>query len=210
MIEVEVAAIALDPKANQPVLLLKPSDTMRLLPIPLGQPEAMAILSALQNVELLRPMTHDLMMTCFKELNATLIEVRIVNYREGIFYAELLLKTATGLKTIDARPSDAVALAVRAEAPIYVTETIFEVASVEAESITLNEEGTDEFMRHMPQALRDSLEGSLFDRMQQAQGRGFNTFGEQNDIVSNGGFKEDEAEAIRSLIDFADPDDFIF
>lgn len=210
MIQVEVAAIALDPKANQPVLLLKPSDVMRLLPIPLGQPEAMAILAALQDVKLLRPMTHDLMMTSLKELNADLLEVRIVNYREGIFYAELLLKTTAGLKTIDARPSDAIALAVRGDAPIYVTDTIFDMASVEAESITLNEEGTEEFMRHMPKALRDSLEGSLFDRMQGSHGRGFDAFGEHNDVVSHGGINEKEAEAIRSLIDFADPDDFIF
>lgn len=209
MILVEVAAIALDPKINQPVLLLKPKDNTRLLPIPLGQPEAMSIMAALQNVELARPMTHDLMVSCFEAAELDVIEVRVVNLHEGIFYAEILLDTPSGVHTIDARPSDAIALALRVDANIYVADSIFNMASVESETITIQEDGMEDISRNLPGSLRDSLEGSLFDFMNEHNiGTGSKSSAPSG--LRKSSISPEEVDTLRALIDFADPDDFDF
>ena len=209
MILVEVAAIALDPKANQPVLLLKPQDNTRLLPIPLGQPEAMSIMAALQNTELIRPMTHDLMVNCFEAAEIDVIEVRVVNYLDGIFYAEILLDTSSGVHTIDARPSDAIALALRLDANIYVAEAIFNMASVESESITVKEDGIEDVRRNLSGFLHDSLQGSLFDVNNKNRAYASNESGMQKNSKEPS-ISPEEIDSLRALIDFADPDDFDF
>ena len=209
MILVEVAAIALDPKINQPVLLLKPKDNTRLLPIPLGQPEAMSIMAALQNVELARPMTHDLMVSCFEAAEIDILEVRVVNYLDGIFYAEILLDTPSGVHTIDARPSDAIALALRLGANIYVAESIFNMASVESETITIQEDGLDDIARNLPGLGADSLQGSPFDALRRNHGNA-SSMGASIDSPKEPSISPEEVDSLRALIDFADPDDFAF
>lgn len=207
MILVEVAAIALDTKANQPVLILAPADSTRLLPIPLGQPEAMAILAALQHVDLPRPMTHDLMASLFEETDVELLEVRIVNYTGGIFYAELLVQTGGEVKTIDSRPSDAVALAVRLQAEIYVSEAIFNIASVEAESISVSEEGFGNLARPLfPNEIKHPLTSNKFppflNRVKEQV--------ERQKTAENNAINADEAENLRAFIEFSTPEDFDF
>ncbi len=115
--------------ANTPMMLLRESDgRQRLLPIYIGSPEASSIHYALEGVEPPRPLTHDLFLQVLADLDATVDNVVITEIRDRTYYAELHLTTAAGNKVVSARPSDAVALAVRSGADIFAsTELIDEV-----------------------------------------------------------------------------------
>ena len=126
MVPVSVANMSIS-KAGF-VLLLKSEaeDDNRTLPIYIGPPEAQSILFRLNRVTLPRPMTHDLMRTLLKRLDARLEHVDIHDLKEGVFYARLhLLRQGRSLE-IDARPSDAIALALRCDAPIFVAEKVMD------------------------------------------------------------------------------------
>jgi uncharacterized protein len=138
MMEVRIASLALDPRSNQPVVILKPlSEEVgegKLLPIWIGHPEATAILLALEGAEPPRPFTHDLMRGMLEALDSYVERVDITRVEEGTFYAAITLRAEERTRIIDARPSDSIAIAIRMGAPIFVAEEVFEQAAVDDES----------------------------------------------------------------------------
>ncbi len=131
--KVEVYGISFDVASKQPIVLLKVEGENRFLPIWIGHPEAAAILMKLQNAELPRPMTHDLLATVVERLSANVARVLVTELRENTFYAVLLLDSAGGEVKVDSRPSDAIALAVRTQAPIFVSTELLESNGIEFE-----------------------------------------------------------------------------
>lgn len=129
MVEMKLYGLAVDEKAQSPVLILKDEAQDLALPIWVGPVEAMAISLAMNAVETPRPMTHDLILGAVAALDAELHAVEIVDLREGTFYAELVLKAPAGAadaakRRVDCRPSDAIALALRAGVRILVAEKV--------------------------------------------------------------------------------------
>ena len=110
-------------------ILLKEIDGNRRLPIIIGQFEAQAIALEMEGIKPPRPLTHDLLKSVIDNLGGTVIEIIVNELRENTFYAKIILDVSGLTNEIDARPSDAIALAVRADAPIYVTEAVMEAAS---------------------------------------------------------------------------------
>lgn len=127
MSEMRVVGIRLEQPQNQHVLLLREAEGERYLPIWIGSPEANAILLEQQGVEPVRPLTHDLIRNLIRDLGHTLKEVRIVDLREGTFYADLVFDSEV---RISARPSDSVAVALRAGCPIYAEEKVLAEAGL--------------------------------------------------------------------------------
>ena len=110
-------------------ILLKEADGNRRLPIIIGAFEAQAIALEIEDIKPPRPLTHDLLKRVTDNLGATVIEVIVDELKENTFFAKIILEVSGLTQDIDARPSDAIALAVRAEAPIYVAESVMEAAS---------------------------------------------------------------------------------
>ena len=126
----ELVGIELERPPNIPCLLLKEAaGEGRVLPIFIGGPEATAIAFALEEVETPRPMTHDLMKDLLDELGATVERVTVTELRDATFYAEIVLRSAGSVHSISARPSDAVALAIRTGAPVFAEEGVLEAAA---------------------------------------------------------------------------------
>ncbi len=130
MIEMRVAGIALDAITRSPIVLLKDSTERRALPIYIGQEQAKAIMGALENQKPPRPLTHDLIVNVFEAWNMTLEKVIIHSLQKDTFYAALILRHGENKKEIDARPSDAIAVALRTNTPIWVMEEVIADASI--------------------------------------------------------------------------------
>lgn len=130
MIQVNVDSVRVSLLTQNRVVVLRETDSRRYLPIWIGQFEADAISFVLQNLTPTRPMTHDLMRTIFQELDAEIVHVLINDIQETTFYARILVQTPQRTFEIDARTSDAIALALRAHVPIFVAPHVFEQASV--------------------------------------------------------------------------------
>nr|WP_233162579.1 bifunctional nuclease family protein [Glycomyces salinus] len=122
-----VVGVRVELPTNQPVVLLKESDGNRYLPIWIGTVEAAAIAYQQQEVQLSRPLTHDLMRDVLEALDVTLTSVEITELRDTIYYAELLLDGET---RVSSRSSDAIALALRTETPIWCAEEVLDEAGV--------------------------------------------------------------------------------
>jgi len=132
LIPMEVIGVRVEMPSNQPIVLLKEIDGARFLPIWVGAVEATAIAFAQQGVEPPRPLTHDLMTNLVTLLDATLTAVHLTEIKEGIFYATMLLRDSNGGQlTISARPSDAIALAVRSHSNILATEELLAEIGIE-------------------------------------------------------------------------------
>jgi len=128
----EVIGVRVEMPSNQPIVLLKESDGSRFLPIWVGAVEATAIAFAQQGVEPPRPLTHDLMTNLVELLDATLTAVHLTEIKDGIFYATMLLRDSKGeQQTISARPSDAIALALRSHSNILATEELLDEIGIE-------------------------------------------------------------------------------
>ena len=141
-LEMEVKGLLLDPASETPVLLLQAVGGTVVLPIWIGQVEANSIATALEGIREPRPMTHDLLHGVLQELGVELNRVEIWALREGTFYGRLQLRRSSDEVQVDARPSDAIALAVRVSAPIYVAEEVMEQAGMlPEEEMNLTEEG---------------------------------------------------------------------
>lgn len=131
MKEMFLYGISFDVIGKQPIILLKTADANKFLPIWIGHQEAAAILMKLQGADLPRPMTHDLMTSILDELHAEVLKVTVTELRENTFYALLTLKLDSGEIEVDSRPSDALALAVRTNAPIYAEDRLIEDNAIE-------------------------------------------------------------------------------
>jgi bifunctional DNase/RNase len=128
MIEVRVEGILLDNTSNAPVVLLRENDGDRVLPVFIGPLEASAIAYALEKTAFPRPLTLDLMRLIIEGLSGKIRRVIVTKMENDTFFAEVVIETEGRVVTIDARPSDSVGLALRAEAPIYVEEAVMEKA----------------------------------------------------------------------------------
>ena len=124
MIPVHIHALGFDETNSQPVVILKEDDGLRVVPIWIGQPEAMSIMLAVQGTAAPRPLTHDLLMGVIGATGFSIDRVEIVRVDEGTFYASLILSDGSRSFTLDARPSDCLALAARAGCPVFVAETV--------------------------------------------------------------------------------------
>ncbi len=133
MVQVRVAGVALD-AAGQHVILLKPLEALPgeglVVPIWIGAQEATSILIAVEGAITPRPLAHDLMVALLESLAASVAKVEVTRIDDGTFHAEITLATPSGTRVVDARPSDAVALASRAAAPIWVADAVFADAGV--------------------------------------------------------------------------------
>jgi len=124
LIEMKVAGITVDPFSNTPIVILKENDGNKALPIWIGVLEASAIAAELGNVKPPRPMTHDLLKNILSNLNVTVEKIEVNDLKDNTFYATIHLVAGGENLAIDARPSDAMALALRTESPIYVSEEV--------------------------------------------------------------------------------------
>ena len=132
MIAIEVVGVRVEMPSNQPIVLLKEIDGSRFLPIWVGAVEATAIAFAQQGVVPPRPLTHDLMKDLLEGLNAIVTAVHLTELRDGVFYADLHLRTTQDKElVISARPSDAIALALRTQSNILASEELMDEAGIE-------------------------------------------------------------------------------
>jgi uncharacterized protein len=158
-------------------ILLKEMDGNRRLPIIIGAFEAQAIALEIEGIKPPRPLTHDLLKQITDNLGANVVEVVVDELRENTFYAKIIMEVAALTQEIDARPSDAIALAVRAQAPIYVAESVLQSAAFvpsedsEAETIIPPEkDGTkkpstkDAKIAALQDKLREAIEGEEYER----------------------------------------------
>ena len=144
MIEVTVAGLGIAPPSSAPLLLLKERDGDRVLPVGIGPLEAQAIVMPLQGVKPPRPLTHDIMLEIVSSLGGHLRRVEIVELIESTFHARLMLETDGQERVYDIRPSDAVALAVRTETPIFVAEAVFDQAGIISPQVSEAAESTSD------------------------------------------------------------------
>jgi bifunctional DNase/RNase len=145
MIPVQVKEIAFDTSLTPVVLLLDESE-QRVLPVWVGPFEAQAIAMAMQGLLPPRPMTHDLIKSIYENLGVLLRRVIINDIREGTYYAEIQFQTDTGEVNVDSRPSDAIALALKAGAPVFISE---KVANYTLEASQLMDEEQQSEMRRV-------------------------------------------------------------
>jgi bifunctional DNase/RNase len=152
----ELLGVRVELPANTPVVMLREDgDGGRVLPILIGGPEASAIHSALEGIVPPRPLTHDLSVTVFEALGATLERVLITEVREHTFFAELHFRTPTGQTIVSSRPSDAIALAVRTDAPIFAEESLLDEAGVVAPVVGEDDENEEAILDEFRDFLDD-------------------------------------------------------
>jgi bifunctional DNase/RNase len=130
MIEMKVAGIALDAVSRSPIILLKDASDRRALPIYISQDQAKAIISALEKQAPPRPFTHDLIVNIFDTCDIQVEKITINALQDNTFYALIIINHNGQQKAIDARPSDAIAIAIRTKAPIWVIEEVIADASI--------------------------------------------------------------------------------
>ena len=131
MQQVTIYGVSFDMVGKQPIVLLKTLEGNRYLPIWIGHPEAAAILMKMQGAPTPRPMTHDLVTEMLGELNATVAKIAVTELRDNTFFAIITLQVNGSEVEIDSRPSDALALAVRTDAPIFVSDQVIEDSAIE-------------------------------------------------------------------------------
>ena len=130
MIEVVIDSIRVSLMSQQRIVILRERDAERYLPIWIGVYEAESITIALQEVEVARPLTHDLVKNVFNQLNARVVRVEVIALREDTFFGNIVAETDGRTLNIDSRPSDALAIAVRAHVPIMVARSVMDTAGI--------------------------------------------------------------------------------
>ena len=150
LIEMNVKGLMVDPITNMPIVILKDADGQRVLPIWVGVFEANAIALQIENVQTPRPMTHDLLKNVIDDMQAKVDQVVISDVAESTYFAVVHLTTPSGQAAVDARPSDAIALALRSRAPILVEPKVLE----QAKSVDIASEKQDtDRLQHWLEAL---------------------------------------------------------
>ncbi len=131
MQEMVIYGVSFDMVGKQPIVLLKTAEGNKFLPIWIGHPEAAAILMKLQGASTPRPLTHDLLTDILRQLEARVVKITVTELRDNTFYARLVVRHNGREIEIDSRPSDAIALGVASNVPIFVEEKVLEAASSE-------------------------------------------------------------------------------
>ena len=158
MQEMLIYGVSFDMVGKQPIVLLKTAEGNKFLPIWIGHPEAAAILMKLQGANTPRPMTHDLVTDMLEKLEARVIRIAVTELRENTFYAVVTVAVDGSEIEIDSRPSDAIALAVRSDAPIYADDTVIEESAIEFEHEDVNEEEVvEEFKKFLDEVKPDDF-----------------------------------------------------
>jgi len=160
MIEMKVMGIALDTRTGSPIVVLHDKDNRKALPIWIGSAEASAIIRKIENLVVARPMTHDLIISMIEKTGYTLDRIEISDVEKETYFASLCLVNKEGNEIeIDARPSDAIAVAIRVDAPIFVSATVLASGSVSTDSAK-DEEESKEFKDFI-----QSVKPSDFERL---------------------------------------------
>lgn len=139
-IQMKISGLILDPNSKVPIVVLKDLEDEYFLPIWIGVFEANAIAMSIEGIETPRPMTHDLLFAIVEKLGGTLNRIVITDLEDSTFFALIHVDLAESSLEIDSRPSDALALALRAKIPFFVTKTVLEKAKVDEKVSKLNEE----------------------------------------------------------------------
>jgi len=142
--EVTISGLTIDPESNTPILILKPVDSEDMIPIWIGLLEATSIATALKKVEFDRPMTHDLFINFMDKLATTILKIEVCDLKDNTFFARIYFSAGEREFDMDARPSDAIAIATRCNAPIYVDDNViqkFKMDGKEFEAMDKSEEG---------------------------------------------------------------------
>jgi bifunctional DNase/RNase len=140
----KIAGLTMDPASNTPIIILKTEDNDQAIPIWIGLLEATSIASALQNVKFDRPMTHDLFKNFTDIINVRVSKVEVCDLKNSTFYARIYFQSDDTNFDMDARPSDAIAIALRFQAPIYVDDKVIEMSKMSegtSEVLDESEEG---------------------------------------------------------------------
>lgn len=160
MIEMKVMGIALDTRTGSPIVVLHDKDNRKALPIWIGSAEASAIIRKIENLTVSRPMTHDLIINMIEKLGYTLDKIEINDVEKETYYATMFIRDNEGnLTEIDSRPSDAIAVAIRVDAPIFVTANVISNGSVSTDSAK-DEEEAQEFKKFV-----QSIKPSDFEKL---------------------------------------------
>jgi bifunctional DNase/RNase len=168
-LEMKVKGLALDPLSNMPMIILRDEEEKRSLPIWVGLFEANAIALELEKIATPRPMTHDLIKNILEAVDARVQKIVVNDLRDNTFYAELHLKLGSADITVDSRPSDAIALALRVGAPIFVEEEVVHKArTVEVAKETEIGTGKGDDQAKIKEWL-ESLKPGDFDRIERGQ-----------------------------------------
>jgi bifunctional DNase/RNase len=150
-IEFKIKGLMMDPLTNSPIVVLQDTTSETLLPIWVGIFEANAIALQIEKVDTPRPMTHDLIKGLLNHLNAKVTKIVVTELKDNTFYALIFLNVEGSVMTVDSRPSDAIALALRTDSPIFVTDEVISKSS-SATSTTLSAD------RSSPDEIRQWLE----------------------------------------------------
>jgi hypothetical protein len=150
-----IYGVSFDLVGKQPIVLLKTADGNKFLPIWIGHPEAAAILMKLQSQAPPRPMTHDLLSDMLEQLGAQVVRITVTELRENTFYAQITVAQNGNEIEVDSRPSDAIALAIRAEAPIFAADRVIEESAIEFEGDEVTEEQLEEEVAKFKHFLED-------------------------------------------------------
>lgn len=160
MIEMKVMGIALDTRTGSPIVVLHDKDNRKALPIWIGSAEASAIIRKIENLSVARPMTHDLIINIIEKTGYTLDRIEINDVEKDTYYATMFLSDKdNNVIEIDSRPSDAIAVAIRVEAPIFVTANVISNGSVSTDSAK-DEEEAQEFKKFV-----QSIKPSDFEKL---------------------------------------------
>ena len=158
MTEMVIYGVSFDLVGKQPIVLLKTTEGNRFLPIWIGHPEAASILMKLQGQSSPRPLTHDLFTNTLGELDVQVVRVCVTELRESTFYATITIRQNGSELEIDSRPSDAIALAVRTDAPIFADEAVIEESAIEFEGEAMDEdELVEEFKTFLDKVTPDEF-----------------------------------------------------
>lgn len=159
MLRMKVKVVGIDQNSMVPVVVITDTDEKGFIPIVIGPPEAQAITLAMEGSKPPRPMTHDLMKNLLDSLGAKVDRVVISELRDETYYARVYLRTKDRQMDVDARPSDAIALALRAEAPIFISEEVAAKALVASKPI--DDEEMEEFRRFLDKLTPEDFEKHL-------------------------------------------------
>ena len=155
-----IYGVSFDMVGKQPIVLLKTADSNKFLPIWIGHPEAAAILMRLQGASTPRPMTHDLMVDVLGELEVRCVQVAVTELRDNTFFASIPLAVNGREIEVDSRPSDELALAVRAGAPIYAAEEVIAESAIEFEhDVEDTEQVVDRFKEFLDEVSPEDFAG---------------------------------------------------
>jgi bifunctional DNase/RNase len=158
--EVTIYGVSFDMVGKQPIVLLKTMTGNKFLPIWIGHPEAAAILMKLQGAPTPRPMTHDLIAELLGELNASVAKISVTELRENTYYAVITLQINGSELEVDSRPSDALALAVRTNAPIFVADQVIADSAIEfGAEVEEADEIVDEFRKFLEEVNPEDFSG---------------------------------------------------